>query len=214
YNLTMVQQPSRARMCGFGDKDRRPISPPPIVKLIVTSKNGEPVSSDTFDISFLVAICDTWRCENNNNADANIVKHHGSLSQVITFSDDSELTAVNMKNLVGSSAVSATKLYDLEGELGIFFVFHDISLRTEGRFRLRITLIDIGHTVNTTSTSKTITSVYTDPFVVYTAKKFPGVIDSTPISKCFARQGIKISIRKDSSKNDVKSKEHEKKNTE
>jgi hypothetical protein len=89
-------------------------------------------------------MCDTWKCGDDSNTDANIVKHHGSLSQVITFSNDNESTTVNMKNLVGSAAVSATKLYDLEGKLGIFFVFHDISLRTEGRFRLRITLIDIG----------------------------------------------------------------------
>jgi hypothetical protein len=87
-------------------------------------------------------MCDTWKC-GDDSTDANIVKHHGSLSQVITFSNDNEST-VNMKNLVGSAAVSATKLYDLEGKLGIFFVFHDISLRTEGSFRLRITLIDIG----------------------------------------------------------------------
>jgi hypothetical protein len=39
--------------------------------------------------------------------------------------------------------------------------------------------------------------VYSDKFQVYSAKKFPGVIESTPLSKCFAAQGIKIPIRKD-----------------
>jgi Velvet factor len=34
-------------------------------------------------------------------------------------------------------------------------------------------------------------------FQVYSAKKFPGVIESTPLSKAFASQGIKIPIRKD-----------------
>jgi hypothetical protein len=38
---------------------------------------------------------------------------------------------------------------------------------------------------------------FSDPFMVYSAKKFPGVIESTPLSKCFAGQGIKIPIRKD-----------------
>jgi hypothetical protein len=32
---------------------------------------------------------------------------------------------------------------------------------------------------------------------VYSAKKFPGVVESTQLSKCFATQGIKIPIRKD-----------------
>jgi hypothetical protein len=36
YSLYVAQQPKRARMCGFGDKDRRPITPPPCVRLIIT----------------------------------------------------------------------------------------------------------------------------------------------------------------------------------
>ena len=39
--------------------------------------------------------------------------------------------------------------------------------------------------------------VYSDKFQVYSAKKFPGVIESTSLSKVFAQQGIKIPIRKD-----------------
>lgn len=39
--------------------------------------------------------------------------------------------------------------------------------------------------------------VFSEKFQVYSAKKFPGVIESTPLSKRFASQGIKIPIRKD-----------------
>jgi hypothetical protein len=39
--------------------------------------------------------------------------------------------------------------------------------------------------------------VFSEPFQVFSAKKFPGVIESTTLSKCFALQGIKIPIRKD-----------------
>lgn len=35
YALQIVQQPIRARMCGNGDKDRRPITSPPILKVIL-----------------------------------------------------------------------------------------------------------------------------------------------------------------------------------
>ena len=42
-----------------------------------------------------------------------------------------------------------------------------------------------------------LASCFSDPFTVYSAKKFPGVIESTALSKCFAQQGIKIPIRKD-----------------
>ncbi len=39
--------------------------------------------------------------------------------------------------------------------------------------------------------------VFSDKFQVFSAKKFPGVIESTPLSKKFAQQGIKIPIRKE-----------------
>lgn len=42
-----------------------------------------------------------------------------------------------------------------------------------------------------------LASCFSDVFTVYSAKKFPGVVESTALSKCFATQGIKIPIRKD-----------------
>jgi len=42
-----------------------------------------------------------------------------------------------------------------------------------------------------------LATVFSKPFKVWSAKKFPGVIESTDLSKCFAAQGIKIPIRKD-----------------
>lgn len=48
-----------------------------------------------------------------------------------------------MRNLAGATVASAEKLYDLDGNLGIFFIFQDISLRTEGVFKLEFSLMDI-----------------------------------------------------------------------
>jgi hypothetical protein len=42
-----------------------------------------------------------------------------------------------------------------------------------------------------------LAACFSDKFQVYSAKKFPGVVESTKLSKCFATQGIKIPIRKD-----------------
>lgn len=41
---------------------------------------------------------------------------------------------------------------------------------------------------------------YSEPFQVYSAKKFPGVIETTDLSRSFAGQGIKIPIRKDNTR--------------
>jgi hypothetical protein len=34
--------------------------------------------------------------------------------------------------------------------------------------------------------------VFTPPFEVMSAKKFPGMLDPTPLSQAFARQGLRI----------------------
>jgi hypothetical protein len=36
----IIQNPIRARCCGFGEKDRRPVDPPPILQLFIEESNG------------------------------------------------------------------------------------------------------------------------------------------------------------------------------
>lgn len=56
---------------------------------------------------------------------------------------------------------------------------------------------DDGKPGPTLGKSPILARCFSDIFQVYSAKKFPGVIESTPLSKLFASQGIKIPIRKD-----------------
>lgn len=58
-----------------------------------------------------------------------------------------------------------------------------------------------GHGAINMGRAPVLASVFSDVFQVYSAKKFPGVCESTPLSKCFAGQGIKIPIRKDNPNN-------------
>lgn len=39
YHLSIRQQPIAARACGAGDRDRRPVDPPPIIQLLLTDFN-------------------------------------------------------------------------------------------------------------------------------------------------------------------------------
>lgn len=61
--------------------------------------------------------------------------------------------------------------------------------------------VDVGssNANNTLNTDRApvLATCFSEPFQVFSAKKFPGVIESTPLSKAFAAQGIKIPIRKD-----------------
>ena len=73
FELRVEQQPQRARMCGFGDKDRRPITPPPCVRLLVYDvRTGEIVPHDQVDGSFFVLQVDLW--DDNATREVNIVR--------------------------------------------------------------------------------------------------------------------------------------------
>lgn len=103
-----------------------------------------------FDISFLIVACDSCPM-NTQREEPATMKFTFSANQIINFStreldkEGREMnTSLRMRNLVGSLVSSASKLYDLDGNLGIFFVFPDISIRSEGTYKLKFSLIDIG----------------------------------------------------------------------
>ncbi len=105
------------------------------------------------------------------------------------------------RNLIGSLTTTAFKLKDLEQTLGIWFILHDLSIRSEGVFRLKCNFIDLSSPSGSEPLDKgaapVICTCFSNSFEVFSAKKFPGVIDSTQLSKCFASQGIKIPTRRE-----------------
>ncbi|CAO3573064.1 unnamed protein product [Mortierella alpina] len=60
YSLEIVQQPLRARMCGFGDKDRRNVTPAPVLKLVAKTSDGRLVSASQLSKQAFVVTADLW----------------------------------------------------------------------------------------------------------------------------------------------------------
>ncbi|THW29887.1 hypothetical protein D6D23_00672 [Aureobasidium pullulans] len=308
YSLVVVQQPIRARMCGFGDKDRRPITPPPCVRLVVTdTRTQQEVPADQLDPSFFILQVDLW--DEHGHAEKNIVKastnspatsistatttsypppaerptlyappqvayHDPRTGQITGYGPPpgyppqwygpqphmpmymsapapapghyaqppmgpaygqypgaqpqmyppqqyqppvpQQQTNGGMftRNLIGSLTVNANTLRDPQGKEGHWFVLQDLSVRTEAVFRLKMSFFDISagrdQTKKLANGSKPVlATVFSEPFQVFSAKKFPGVIESTELSKCFAGQGIKIPIRKDGGKHEGKDEDEE-----
>ncbi|KAI9812517.1 MAG: hypothetical protein M1832_000411 [Thelocarpon impressellum] len=290
YSLDVVQQPVRARMCGFGDKDRRPITPPPCVRLVVKdAKTHEELDVNEINMDFFVLTVDLWSADGSR--EVNLVRHSATSPSISTAvsssyppppqtppaysypqSQSQYQTSYNhplpiaypapqgqpqqqgyypqqqqqqqagppplhqhaagplapasyyqapgappptpqqasspsgmfTRNLIGSLSASAFRLTDPENKLGVWFILQDLSVRTEGTFRLKMNFVNVGdstagHGLNTGS-APVLASCFSDVFQVFSAKKFPGVIESTSLSKCFATQGIKIPIRKDGPK--------------
>lgn len=73
YILEVVQQPIRARMCGFGDKDRRPITPPPCVRLVILDiATGKEVDISDLDPLTFVLNVDLW--DESGSREVNLVR--------------------------------------------------------------------------------------------------------------------------------------------
>ncbi|KAG0220055.1 hypothetical protein BGX33_009607 [Mortierella sp. NVP41] len=112
-------------------------------------------------------------------------------------SDPPKLTRI----LMGSLVVSPILLNNPEGVPGWYFSFPDLSIRTEGTYTLKFSLMRFGSFDFSSSedgqASMLVAEETSEPFQVFSAKKFPGMTESTELSKAFAKQGLKIPIRND-----------------
>ncbi|KAL4929211.1 velvet factor family protein [Aspergillus undulatus] len=283
WSLQVVQQPIRARMCGFGDKDRRPITPPPCIRLVVRDAQTEKeIDINEMDTTFYVIMADLWTADGTH--EVNLVKHSATSPSISTamsssypppphptspeyssaypqnpynapvgyppvgsyYGSNPQLQYQNAygnpqaqyyppmygggmaqppqipaaqpagpsaggmytRNLIGCLSASAFRLTDPDNKIGVWFILQDLSVRTEGVFRLKFSFANVGRAVSDLNDSQVVevinrgsapilATAFSEPFQVFSAKKFPGVIESTALSKCFALQGIKIPIRKD-----------------
>ncbi|ROW01621.1 hypothetical protein VSDG_02253 [Cytospora chrysosperma] len=107
---------------------------------------------------------------------------------------NSSIQGMFTRNLIGNCAGSAFRLHDTKDKIGIWLRFSFVDVKPAADQK--------GDVPVKTGKAPILASVFSDVFQVYSAKKFPGVCDSTELSKCFAQQGIKIPIRKEGGKGD------------
>ncbi|TKA55476.1 hypothetical protein B0A49_13705, partial [Cryomyces minteri] len=198
YMLNVIQQPARARACGSGAKssaDRRPVDPPPIVELRIYEGEPTPQGDYANDITttfnanfFLFATLEHAR-----------TMAQGRVPQ----------TPASLPVLTGMPVAGMAYL-DRPVQAG-YFIFPDLSVRHEGKFRLSFSLYeelkeakdaDSGEQSTKASgpTEAHVThrlEVKSQPFTVFSAKKFPGLEESTALSRIVAEQGCRVRIRRD-----------------
>ncbi|KAL4728563.1 hypothetical protein ACLX1H_005314 [Fusarium chlamydosporum] len=187
YSLKIRQQPIAARSCGFGERDRRVIDPPPIVQLIIEGPN---LTKDE------------------------IAKHRAYPHYVMSCSIVDETGARDasfmpeeyrqQRRLMGSLVAAPFVGKDEHGEDGSFFCFPDLSCRTPGSFRLRFSMVKLDPArAKELKRFPDLAEAQSEVFTVYTAKDFPGMQASTKLTKRLKEQGCIISIKKgnDRSKN-------------
>ncbi|KAL0097254.1 hypothetical protein J3Q64DRAFT_1052832 [Phycomyces blakesleeanus] len=202
--LCVIQNPIRARSCGFGEKDRRPIDPPPILRLDVRADQTQAKSQRT--TLFLLVQCELMDEYGVKSCNLVSIPISRSISNIPSISDEesgkpmSGLVQLQQperaRNLTGATHSNAYHLKDDRNTKGIFFIFNDLSVRTEGIYTLKFTLIDFCPRGPHGTPSGVLSVAFSAPFTVYSPKKFPGMTESTRLSRAFAKQGIQIAIRK------------------
>ncbi|CAD6969975.1 unnamed protein product [Tilletia controversa] len=226
YILTVREQPKQSRMCGSGEKaDRRPVDPAPIVQLrVITHEIPRPGGSTgvpphatiaaanlpaglpiprrkktiplaTHPIRSGVPVTTSWGPGWEDKAWFLENPYYFMYAMLADADTDAELLVLSDGRTRSTTGSCVSCLYHLKdvkdnSDQG-FFVFPDLSIRSEGRYRLKLSLFEtIGNEVHHCK------SIYTAPFVVHSAKGFPGMNESTVLARSFASQGMKLRVRR------------------
>ncbi|KAJ7595067.1 velvet factor-domain-containing protein [Mycena floridula] len=173
YELTVRQEPKQARMCGVGGKaDRRPIDPPPIVQLRVIDPVGRRRTSEGNGRDSMTPT-PGQRSESPSSSATVTPTHTGGPdldnpeNDMATYSesylqnpyyfmfaslakpdDDAELHWLRDGRTRCTTGSVVSSLYHLkdpqnQNEDAGFFVFPDLSVRTEGSYRLKLSLFEV-----------------------------------------------------------------------
>ncbi|KAK4183843.1 velvet factor-domain-containing protein [Podospora australis] len=204
YCLKVIQQPERARACGSGPKssaDRRPVDPPPVVELRVYEGQTWAQAQEK-DITFLY--------------NANFFLYATLEHARVMAHGRVPTPAANTPPVLTGMPVSGMAYLDRPTEAG-YFLFPDLSVRHEGRYRLTFNLYeetkeDKDRDPQTEEAPQSANGAYppstggsfdfrmeikSNDFLVYSAKKFPGLAESTALSRMVAEQGCRVRIRRD-----------------
>lgn len=182
YTIELRQEPKAARACGFGERDRRVIDPPPILQMKINS----PTST---------------RDELKAMIRSNMSVVHCTLWDPATNKDDTAMPGTTDKRqqrrLMGTLVSSPFVGLDEHNVEGCFFTFPDLSVRTPGIYSLKFSLVVLDPTNMRPGGSATVQSTaMSAPFQVYNAKDFCGMRASTALTKKLKHQGCLISVKK------------------
>ncbi|KAI9691445.1 MAG: hypothetical protein M1822_007516 [Bathelium mastoideum] len=181
--------PIAARACGYGERDRRVIDPPPILELRVTDSLSGRLDWEEMKYNLNVLHCTLW----NEAGDA----------ETPVVPDQRRPTRQLMGQVVSSPAIAK----DENGIDSCFFCFPDLSCRQPGRYRLRFVLMRIDPlNLPVGGTNPLLANSMSDIFTVYAAKDFPGMKPSSALTKALKAQGCNIQVKKGNEKRSGKGK--------
>lgn len=168
YRLTVKQQPERAKAANAKDKDRKPVDPPPILQLDVDP------SQDPLQVY--------------------ITSPYLFVQTFLIGATDSE-PEPDLNSLTGNTCTSGHVVKDDRGVHNMMFCLNDISVKKEGSYRLKFCLFKLN---TTTGDVENLTSICSQPFTTYSGRHFPGMSESTSMTRLLVDAGVRLRLRKES----------------
>ncbi|PPQ63390.1 hypothetical protein CVT24_005655 [Panaeolus cyanescens] len=179
YHLEIVQNPHRTAEFGMAYLSRVPLTPPIIARLIVRDPSGNSVVPEA-ELPFLVAHLSLFSGDGMTSLD--------------TGSYIGQNAAQTPPLLYGHLVATVEQLEDLQGNMGLFFLFSDVSIRTRGRYQLGITLSRISNS-NPSGLSNhgtILAQTRTAPFEAVALAEYTAA-PPTRLTQSFIRQGARMS---------------------
>ncbi|KAJ5855960.1 Velvet factor [Penicillium soppii] len=219
YHLHVRQQPVAARACGAGDRDRRPVDPPPIVQILLT--DFDPNSQEDRDLLqdprftvgcllFPVSPSSPW-AEPTDTDPQRERDHERDTGGIARTDDDLSTPLLSGKAFMSPFYVNAdpdpnsapahpssipdpsVHIFGAASRLhhpATFFIFADLSIRSAGLYRLQFRLMNWGSVEDTGQSMPILAEAWSDPFRVYPAKDFPGMRDSSILAEGLKELGF------------------------
>lgn len=217
YHLHIRQQPIAARACSAGDRDRRPVDPPPILQILLTDFD----SNSQFDreilqnprlavgcLLFPVSDSDSWPTIPVQEADGTaraddtstpLLSGKAFMSPFYVDADpDPNSTPTHPSStdqLTGTPRLPPPGSEHLRNASDLhqpatFFIFADLSIRSPGWYRLQFRLMNWGQVEDTGQSMPILAETWSEPFRVYAAKDFPGMRDSSILAEGLKELGF------------------------
>ncbi|MCJ1242774.1 velvet protein, partial [Varicellaria rhodocarpa] len=202
YQMKVLQEPQQAKACGSGEKSSvncRTVDPPPVVELRVFEGDARN------DITF---------------------SHNANFFVYTTIQSARPIAQGHTNALPGPSPaltgmpVAGMAYLNRPSPAG-YFILSELCVRHEGKYRLSFNLfeelkeakdadvdpaiVNLDHPNNKLLKSSPMApqthfsfrlEVKSKPFVVYSAKKFPGLAEITRLSRVVREQGCRVRVRR------------------
>jgi hypothetical protein len=215
YHLHIRQQPIAARACGAGDRDRRPVDPPPIVQILLTDfdsnsqEDRDLLQDPRFTVGCLLFPVSSSSPRSETETTTRDREKEKEKNDIARTDDPLSTPLLSGKAFMSPFYVeadpdpnsapthpsstlplphnnNASRLH----QPATFFIFADLSIRSAGMYRLQFRLMNWGSVEDTGQSMPILAEAWSDAFRVYPAKDFPGMRDSSILAEGLKELGF------------------------